>query len=57
MGILDDILEAGRPIIPMMQYDKEGKVTKVQSVVMGDHTPTPAIPWVGPFLPVHSYLF
>lgn len=46
MGILDDILAAGRPFIPMMQYDKEGKVIKVQSMMIGDNAPTPSIPWV-----------
>lgn len=46
MGVFDDIMNAGRPIPLMKQYDAEGNLIKTHPLTLGDINPTPAIPFV-----------
>lgn len=46
LGVLDDILDGGRSLVQIKQYDGEGNYIKTVSLTTGDMSPTPTNPFV-----------
>lgn len=46
LGVIDDILDGGRPSLRVKQHDSEGNYIKTFDFVTGDTSPTPDKPFV-----------